>query len=115
MSDIVNLIKVAALQAVEQSAPMGFTVGTVIATKPLRVDINQKFLLEKQHLLLTSQVIDKNIDCTFDVPTSKEKEHIHMIFGRYTFTIHNALKVGEGVLLLRLPGGQQYLIIDRVV
>jgi hypothetical protein len=30
-------------------------------------------------------------------------------------TIHNALKVGDEVILLKKKGGQKYLVLDRVV
>ena len=40
--------------------------------------------------------------------------HHHDIKGRKKITIHNGLTVGEKVLLLRVQGGQHYVVIDRV-
>ena len=40
--------------------------------------------------------------------------HHHDIKGRKKIIIHNGLTVGEKVLLLRMQGGQNYVVIDRV-
>jgi hypothetical protein len=32
-----------------------------------------------------------------------------------TITIHNALVVGDEVILLKKKGGQKYIVLDRVV
>ena len=40
--------------------------------------------------------------------------HNHSIDGRKSITIHNGLEVGDEVLLLRMQGGQKYIIIDKV-
>lgn len=115
MSDIVSLIKTAAMQAVEQSVPMGFCTGKVISENPLQVDINEKFPLTEHHLIKTSSVSDYKLAASFSFSTSSEKEHSHVCEGEHEIVIHNHLKVGEKVLLLRAPGGQSYIIIDRVV
>lgn len=40
--------------------------------------------------------------------------HNHSIDGRKSITIHNGLEVGDEVLLLRMQGGQKYIVIDKV-
>lgn len=42
-------------------------------------------------------------------------EHSHAFTGRKTYTVCNGLKNGDSVLLLRVQGGQQYVVIDKVV
>jgi hypothetical protein len=42
-------------------------------------------------------------------------EHSHKIMGRKKVTIHNALQVGDGVVLMKQKGGQKYLVLDKVV
>ncbi len=42
-------------------------------------------------------------------------EHTHAYRDRKVFTVHNALKTGEKVILLRVQGGNQYVVLDRVV
>ena len=46
--------------------------------------------------------------------TESEGEHSHGISGKKTMTIHNALKIGDKVALLRKQGGQSYFILDRI-
>lgn len=40
--------------------------------------------------------------------------HNHSIDGRKPITIHNGLEVNDEVLLLRMQGGQKYIVIDKV-
>lgn len=41
--------------------------------------------------------------------------HGHGQVGRKVMTVHNALLAGEYVFLLRMIGGQQYVVVDRVI
>ena len=41
--------------------------------------------------------------------------HSHKYSGRKTFVVHNGLRVGENVVLMKQKGGQKYLVLDRVV
>ena len=52
----------------------------------------------------TMAVEQKNINLT----------HKHDIEGRKAIRIHNGLKVNDEVLLLRMQGGQKYIVIDKV-
>ena len=42
------------------------------------------------------------------------EKHSHKYKGRKKIMLHHGLKVGEQVVLLRVQGGQNYIIIDRV-
>lgn len=46
---------------------------------------------------------------------SVDLTHSHSISGKKELTIHNALQVGDEVILLKQKGGQKYLVLDRVV
>lgn len=46
---------------------------------------------------------------------SLELIHTHAYKGRKKFTVHNALKTGERVILMRVQGGNQYVVLDRMV
>ena len=39
--------------------------------------------------------------------------HKHRYQGRKKWRVHNALKTGEKVILLRCDGGQKYIVLDR--
>lgn len=51
-----------------------------------------------------------NTDVTNDFDTT----HHHDIKGRKKIILHYGLKNGEKVILLRMQGGQRYLVLDRV-
>lgn len=41
--------------------------------------------------------------------------HTHTVTGTKTFTVKNGLHLGEAVLLLRVQGGQKFVVLDRMV
>lgn len=41
--------------------------------------------------------------------------HTHKFKGRKEITIRNALKINDEVIMIRVQGGQKYLIVDKVV
>lgn len=45
----------------------------------------------------------------------KDISHQHKIQGRKEITMHNDLQIGEEVILIRMQGGQKFLVVDRVV
>ena len=51
-----------------------------------------------------------NTSITEDFDTT----HKHDIKGRKKITLHYGLKVGEQVMLIRLQGGQRFVVLDRV-
>lgn len=51
---------------------------------------------------------------TTGTTTDFDTTHKHDIKGRKKITLHYGLKVGESVMLVRLQGGQRYVVIDRV-
>lgn len=45
----------------------------------------------------------------------KNLSHSHAQTGRKVMTVHNSLLAGEYVMMLRMIGGQQYVVVDRVI
>ncbi len=125
---MVNNVRKAALQAVAGSMPTGIYFGTVVNISPLRVQIEQKLTLESSQLLLSSLVQDITVDMTVNhfveeyshehnLPgggLSSADTHNHNYSGRKSFMIHFGLQVGEKVMLLRMQGGQKYIVLDRI-
>ena len=52
---------------------------------------------------------------TEEISIQQDLTHNHKISGSKSININNALKVNEKVILLRVQGGQKYIVIDRVV
>ncbi|GMQ62357.1 DUF2577 domain-containing protein [Vallitalea maricola] len=70
----------------DNSQDVTFYYGQVIKIHPLQIQVDQRFILDEDFLVLTS-----------------------------TVTVNNALHIGDKVVLLRAQGGQQYIVLDKVV
>ena len=131
INELVRLVKQAAVDAVRADAPMAVCYGTVTGTGPLRITVDQKEILGESQLILTDNVRDFNVilstiegEGMSQGPHYTENEsggggyaefasHRHKYQGRKKWRIHNALGVGERVILLRCDGGQKYIVLDR--
>lgn len=114
-TDFYNAMKAAAMNAVEASHPCDFLFGKVTNAAPLQVMVEQKMTLTSAQLVLTRNVTDHSVDVSVDWNTEDANDHNHSIKGINKITIHNGLKVGDEVVLLKKKGGQKYLILDKVV
>lgn len=115
MADLIEATKRAALGAVEASKPVAVLFGTVTAVSPLEINVEQKMTLGQEQLILTKSVTDHTVEMTVDHQTEEALDHRHPYQGKKTFKLHRALKAGEKVILLRVQGGQQFVVWDRVV
>lgn len=122
--DLLNIIKKASMDAVESSKPSDFCYGTVTSISPLKIAVEQKLTLGEAQLVLTRNVTDYKIKVTVDWKTETKSggsgessfaSHNHDVTGQKEITVHNALTVGEKVILIRQKGGQKYLVVDRAV
>jgi len=127
-NNLVELIKKAAQEAVEAGQDCDFCYGTVTSASPLKILVEQKMELTSAQLVLTRNVTNyaTTVTISSETPWSTENKsggsgeasfasHNHSIKGTKTLTINNALKQGDKVVLLRKKGGQEYLVLDRVV
>ncbi len=115
MSDFVNLIKKISISAVNSSNPVKIIYGVVEKVTPLQIKIDPKIILQESQLILTRNVTDYDIEMTVEHFTENTSSHNHEYKGKKLFTVHNALKVCEKVILIQETGGQKFLILDRVV
>lgn len=100
---IINIIKRASMDAMDNAQLCDFRTGTVVDVSPLRVRITQQFTIPSSMLIVPKHLTNYKVDITTDESTEKQ-----------TLTIHNELKVGDKVALLRKQGGQSYFILDRI-
>ena len=49
-----------------------------------------------------------------DTVSMSNLTHTHGYVGRKTYLVHNALVKGDKVILLRVSGGQRFVVLDRV-
>jgi len=128
LPNLVELIKIAALDAVNESKPVNVLFGKVISISPLKINVEQKLTLTEEQLILTSNVMDYKTKISFDNPEIKnivKNYSIDDVPGSYyklTFqekvqnevTIYNGLKIGDEVILLQLQGGQKFIVLDKI-
>ena len=78
MGDLVESMKTAALEAVENSDPCCILYGMVIQAEPLRIQVNQKLILDAECLVLTRNVTDFTTEVTVNWNTeNKLGTHSH--------------------------------------
>lgn len=123
-NDLLEAVKRASLDAVNASKPSDFCFGRVTSTAPLKILVDQKMTLGTVQLVLTRNVSDYTTKITVDWMTETKSggsgdsafsSHNHSVSGKKEITVHNALQIGEQVVLLKQKGGQKYLVLDRVV
>lgn len=120
VSALVEEIKRLAVSAVDAGKPCGVFFGTVKSEDPLEIAVEQKLTLGEGQLILPRRLTDHEAEVEPDWETELQwqdvtgKEHLHEIKGRKKIKVYGGLKTGERVALLRLEGGQSFLVLDRV-
>jgi hypothetical protein len=123
-SDIVILIRKVAQEAINATKPMSVVYGKVISTKPLKINVEQKMTLTSPQLILTRNVTDYEVEMTVDHVTENSSggsgeasfaSHNHEYKGKKKFIIHNGLVVDDEVIMLQVPGGQKFVVLDKLV
>lgn len=128
-SGLIDIIKRSAIDAIESQKPCDLRYGTVISTSPLKIRVTNQFIIPQSMLIVPQQLTDYEIEVTikpeYDWKTKNIGDgigsdgvptHNHKIdFTKKKIQVHGALKVGEKVVMVRQAGGQNFLILDRLV
>lgn len=126
-NELVVAMKKAALDAMEASKPVNVYFGKVESVSPLKINVEQKMILGEAQLILSRNVTDfktqitggniKNYYYTGDIESGTlpvpSPVHVHAV-GKIEVTVHNALKVGDEVILIRQQEGQKFIVVDRL-
>lgn len=122
-SGLVGVIKQIAMDAVDNSKIPDLRFGTVISDSPLKVQVTNQFIIPSSMLIVPQNLTDHELDVTIDASygwgTENEivdgQPHKHQLnIGEQKLKIHNRLKTGDKVVMLRKQGGQSYFILDRL-
>lgn len=120
MDSIAQAISQIAARRISAGDPCDITYGTVSSVSPLKVDLNEKQILTDDALELSTLVSDFDVYLTSREESETAKcqgcnssGHKHD-YGYKRWTVHLGLSVGEKVVLVRMSGGQKYIILDRV-
>ncbi|MEO1815244.1 MAG: DUF2577 domain-containing protein [Acetobacterium sp.] len=111
MADIVEALKQLSAETGAGLNPVIIATGVVESVSPVKIRIDQKILLTGKMLRLTTAVKDHDVDITINGVSDSRGDSIS---GRTTVTVHNGLKIGESVFMIRDQGGQKYTVIDRM-
>ena len=125
LADLLECMKKAALEVVKDGKPMAIVFGRVVAVNPVEIQISQKLILKESlnQIVFTRNVTDYQLSVSpvgwgtnvaYVNVDGYSESHSHTVNGS-KLNVYNALKVGESVILLRQEGGQQYVVLDRMV
>ncbi|WP_028563050.1 DUF2577 domain-containing protein [Paenibacillus pinihumi] len=95
---LVDIIKQIGTGAVDAQNPVTIVYGSVIQGNPLEINVDQRLKLHSAFLV---------------VPESLSESKI--LIGNEEYVIRKGLEPGDRVVLIRVQGGQSYLVLDRVV
>lgn len=123
MPNLNEVLKQLSLETYQSIMPTGIYFGTVISASPLKISVEQKMTLTEKQLVLTSLVKDFSVNMTVDHSTENKSggsgeasfaPHNHAYKGTKSFKVHLGLKAGEKVMLIRVQGGQKFIVLDRI-
>lgn len=114
--ELIEIMQKAGRAATEAGNPVNFEYGTVKSVSPLTVFVNAKKILDENFLMLTNSVKDYYVDMEvgFMTGVAGSPPHSHNVTKTIKVLVKNGLKEGERVLLVRVQGGQKYIVIDRL-
>lgn len=125
---MIDVIKRASMNAVENGKPCDLRFGTVISENPLKVQITSDLIIPESLLVVPEHLTDYSVNVNVGV-TEFTKSTVYvsgetLIYGsteeeaepvdERTLTIYNSLKKNDKVALVRNQGGKVYYILDRV-
>lgn len=112
--ELVELIKKIAVNAIEAKKPVNVSIARITELNPLTVQINPKMVLSSQ--LIITQTIQDMIDGYY-IGEGKRSFLISETSSAEGVTPGELrrLTVGDKVLLIRVQGGQKFIVMDKVI
>lgn len=105
---LLEAIKKAGAAAHASGNPMAVMVGKVTRTNPLEVNVDQRFTLPEDFLIIPESLTSYEVDLSGGSGSSEDALSNKLV-------IRRGLEAGDAVLLLRVQGGQQFVVLDRVI
>lgn len=109
---LANKIRQLGAGAVDASSPVSVLFGKVMNTAPLEILVDQRFTIDQDFLVVTQQMTRYELDLKHKHRTSAEDTQEALVD---KIVIREGLQAGDTVLLLRMQGGQKYVVWDKVV
>lgn len=105
---MLEAVKLLAYDVLQQENIADICYGTVTAIEPLKIMLEQKLELTEEFLVLSQNVV-KHYESFYMRKKNSNGEWEH-----YEIIIEKELKKGERVILMKMTGGQRYVVLDRV-
>ncbi|AIQ45625.1 phage protein [Paenibacillus sp. FSL R7-0273] len=109
---MLEAIKQAALGAIDATGPVMVQMGRVVSVNPLKVIVDNRLELTEDFLIIPESLTELKVNL----------RHTHTSGSGTTgealtspIILRKALAADDKLLLLRMQGGQRYIILDRVV
>ncbi|EHQ92131.1 DUF2577 domain-containing protein [Desulfosporosinus youngiae] len=116
MASLLDVIKAAGIDAVGASNPVNVMFGEILTISPLSVKVDQRFTLPADFLIVPESLTRYEVDLTHSHQYTDDGSSRTTATALTTkLIIRPGLKVGDKVLLLRVQGGQKFVILDKVV
>ncbi|KGN00308.1 DUF2577 domain-containing protein [Clostridium botulinum] len=111
---MIDTIKKASMGAIGSSNPVNILFGEVLSTDDFKIKVDQKLVLDRDFFIIPESLIRYVIGLkhTHDY---KDNSITNLDTALDEIVIREGLKPGDKVLLLRVQGGQQFVILDKVV
>lgn len=109
---LANVIKQISENTTGAGYPVAVMLGTVSQVEPLEILVDQRFKIDEDFLIITERVTKQEFDLKHRHDTSGEPTKDALI---ERVVVREGLNVGDGVVLLRVQGGQQFVVLDKVV
>ena len=105
---MLEAVKLLAYDVLQQENIADICYGTVTAIEPLKIMLEQKLELTEEFLVLSQNVV-KHYESFYMRKKNSNGEWEH-----YEIIIEKELKKGERVILMKMTGGQRYVVLERV-
>lgn len=111
MATLLDVIKLAGSQAVNAENPVNVLFGIVTAINPLSVQIDQKLILPEEVLIIPEHMTRYEVDLSHSHthPQGSTGSSLGVI------VIREGIVLGDRLILLRVQGGYQYLVIGKEI
>jgi hypothetical protein len=119
--NLVQLIKKIAMDAVRAAKMCDYVTGVVTSEDPLKVKITNSFEIGEEFLVVPQSMTDHEVEVTIKKEYGWKTKNRSggtgddIVLENVKIMIHNALKAGDEVLMMRKSGGQEFVVIDKVV
>ena len=111
MKSLVDALKKMNDKQAQRNMNVEIMYGTVINLTPLEIKVDNRFILDEDFLVLTTNVKYKELDLS----------HTHSYSGGTTgaglnspIVINEGLTLNDNVMLLRADKGQKFIVLDKL-